>query len=96
LVAASLGVGERAGGDGYLGSATSGQAESEGVAVVAGMAQPDGAELLESVGQPGGSASDAAPWRGSEGDEAGFDVVVASFCGPDFLGGSGGEDVPVG
>jgi hypothetical protein len=96
LAVTVFGVGERAGGDAYLGSAPSGQAESEGVAVVAGMAQPDGAELIEGFGQPGGAAGDAAAGRGTEGDEAGFDVVVASFDGPDFLGGSGGEDVPVG
>lgn len=32
----------------------------------------------------------------TEGHQPGFDVVVSSFAGPDFLGGAGGEDLSVG
>lgn len=34
--------------------------------------------------------------RGAEGDEAGFDVVVAALASPDFLGRAGSQDLPVG
>ena len=60
------------------------------------MAEPDGGEVVEGLVEPGGSGGGASPGPGSEGYQPGFDVVVSSFAGPDFLGGAGGEDLAVG